>query len=124
MLAQRYRFHGYGSLKFLYQKGQIYRSRSLSLRIARNERRPDGRCAVIVTKKVQKASPRRNRIRRRVYEIVRTNWDHIVPSHDMMINVYDPLAGEMPHAELESIIISLLKQAGVWQESQNNVKAT
>lgn len=116
MLAQRYRFHGYGSLKFLYHKGQTFRSRSVSLRIVANPRRAHSRVSVIVTKKVQKAAPRRNRIRRRVYEIVRTNWAHLKPSHDMVISVYDPQAGIMPYAELERSVIGVLKQAGVWQD--------
>lgn len=117
MLAHRFRFHGYGSLKFLYRKGQTFRSRSLSLRIVHNERRSQSRFAVVVTKKVQKAAPRRNRIRRRIYEIIRTNWDHIAPSQDMIINVYDPLVTDMSYQELEKAVISLLGQAGVWRES-------
>jgi ribonuclease P protein component len=120
MLAQRYRFHGYGSLKFLYRKGDTYRSRSVSLRVAGNPKRTNTRVAVIVTKKVQKAAPRRNRIRRRVYEVVRTNWDYIKPGHDILVSVYDPQAGVMPYEELEQSIVGILKQAGVWQNSQND----
>lgn len=118
MIAQNYRFHGYGSLKFLYHKGETFRSRSVSLRVVANPRRETGRVAVTVTKKVQKAAPRRNRIRRRVYEIMRTNWDHIKPGHDMLISVYDPQAAVMPHDELESMVIGVLKQAHVWQDLQ------
>ena len=116
MLAQQYRFHGYGSLKFLYQRGSTYRSKSLSLRVAANSRRTDSRCAVVVTKKVQKAAPKRNRIRRRVYEIVRENWSSIKPAHDMLISVYDPQVTNMPHRQLEATVVGLLKQAGVWRE--------
>ena len=118
MIAGRYRFHGYGSLKFLYHKGETHRSRSVSLRVVNNPRREESRVAVIVTKKVQKAAPRRNRIRRRVYEIVRTNWSHIKPGHDILISVYDPQAGIMPYSELENTVIGILKQAHVWQDSQ------
>jgi ribonuclease P protein component len=124
MLAQRYRFHGYGSLKFLYHKGEMFRSRSVSLRVAQNPKRTDTRVAVIVTKKVQKAAPRRNRIRRRVYEVVRTNWDHIKPGHDILVSVYDPQAGVMPYEELERTIVGILKQAHVWQDSQNDGPTT
>jgi ribonuclease P protein component len=120
MLAQRYRFHGYGSLKFLYHKGEMFRSRSISLRVAANPKRSNTRVAVIVTKKVQKAAPRRNRIRRRVYEVVRTNWDHIKPGHDILVSVYDPQAGVMPYEELEQTIVGILRQAHVWQNSQND----
>jgi ribonuclease P protein component len=124
MLAQRYRFHGYGSLKFLYRQGQTYRSRSVSLRIVPNPKRENSRVSVVVTKKVQKAAPRRNRIRRRVYEIIRTNWDNLRPNHDMLISIYDPQATDMPYEDLEKSVINVLKQADVWQESQNGGKAT
>jgi ribonuclease P protein component len=79
---------------------------------------------VVVTKKVQKTAPRRNRIRRRVYEVIRTNWDHLRPNHDMLISIYDPQATDMPYEDLEGAIINVMKQAGVWQESQNDGKAT
>ncbi|HKX24312.1 MAG TPA: ribonuclease P protein component [Candidatus Saccharimonadales bacterium] len=118
MIAGRFRFHGYGSLKFLYHKGETHRSRSVSLRVVNNPRREESRVAVVVTKKVQKAAPRRNRIRRRVYEIVRTNWEHIKPGHDILISIYDPQAGVMPYDELEQTVVGVLKQAGVWQDSQ------
>ncbi len=124
MLAQRYRFHGYGSLKFLYNKGDTYRSRSISLRVAENPKRSNTRVTVIVTKKVQKAAPRRNRIRRRVYEVVRTNWDHIKPGYDILVSVYDPQAGIMPYEELEQSIVQILKQARVWQDSHNDGQTT
>lgn len=122
MIGQPYRFHGYGSLKFLYRKGATYRSRSVSLRVVVNPKRETSRVAVIVTKKVQKAAPRRNRIRRRVYEVVRTNWDHIKPGHDMLISVYDPQAGIAPYAELEKTVINVFKQAHVWQDVSNDGK--
>lgn len=124
MIAQRFRFHGYGSLKFLYHHGQTYRSRSLSLRVAHNPKREHGRLAVVVTKKVQKAAPRRNRIRRRVYEIVRTNWDHIKPSHDMIISVYDPQAGSISYDDLQDSVISVLRQADIWQDTPKHGKTT
>jgi ribonuclease P protein component len=122
MLAQSYRFHGYGSLKFLYNRGKVFRARSLSLRVAHNDRRTESRCTVIVTKKVFKAAPKRNRIRRRVYEIVRTNWHHIKPAHDILISVYDPGATDMAHGDLESNVVGVLKQAGVWQERPSDGK--
>lgn len=77
----------------------------------------------MVTKKVQKAAPRRNRIRRRVYEIVRTHWGQLKPGHDMLISVYDPQAGVMPYSELEKAVLQVFKQAHVWQDSRVDGKA-
>ncbi len=122
MLEQRYRFHGYGSLKFLYHKGETFRSRSISLRVAVNPKRSTTRVAVIVTKKVQKAAPRRNRIRRRVYEVVRQEWDHIKPGYDVLISVYDPQAGIIPYDELQRTIVGVLQQAHVWRDDSQDGK--
>jgi ribonuclease P protein component len=124
MLAQNYRFHGYGSLKFLYHKGKVFRGRSLTVRVAHNDRRTDSRCTVIVTKKVWKSAPKRNRIRRRVYEIVRNRWSNIKPAHDILISVYDPQVVDMPHRELERSLIGALKHAGLWQDVANDGKDT
>jgi ribonuclease P protein component len=124
MLQQHYRFHGYGSLKFLFHKGQTFRTRSVSLRVAANPKRTNSRVSVIVTKKVQKAAPRRNRIRRRVYEVLRLHWANVKPAHDLLISIYDPQAGDMPYDDLEKTIISVLKQANVWQDTQDDGQAT
>lgn len=101
MLAAKYRFHGYGALKFLFGHGKTYRFKSVSIRVARNPRREHSRVALVLSKKVLKAAPKRNLARRRVYEIVRTHWDDIVPSHDILISIYDPHVLDMSHDELK-----------------------
>ena len=102
MLAAKYRFHGYGALKFLFGHGKTFRFKSLSIRVARNPRREHSRVALVISKKVLKAAPKRNLARRRVYEIVRTHWDDIAPGYDIMISVYDPNVLEMSHEELKT----------------------
>lgn len=115
MLAYRFRFHGHRSLNFLYRQGKTYRSRSLSARVVKNPKRTDSRFGVIVTKKVEKSSPKRNRIRRRIYEIVRTNWSVINPGYDVVVMVYDAECAMMPYQQLESMVLALLRQARVAQ---------
>lgn len=120
MLAQRFRFHGHRSLNFLYKQGRTYRGRSISIRVVKNPKRADSRFGVIVTKKVVKAAPKRNRIRRRIYEILRTNWEQLRPGYDVVLMVYDPECEQMPYAQLESTVLDLLKQAGVSQTAEDN----
>lgn len=100
MLSAKYRFHGYGALKFLFGHGKTYRFKSLSLRTAKNQRREHSRVALVISKKVLKAAPKRNQARRRIFEIVRTRWDTIAPGHDILISVYDPNVLDMTHDEL------------------------
>lgn len=116
MLASKYRFHGYGALKFLFSHGKTYRSKSVSVRVAHNSRRQNSRVAVVVGKKVLKVAPRRNRVRRRVYEILRVQWAHIKPAQDILVSVYDPELYDVEHDKLKDEIIRLLKDAGVWVE--------
>ena len=63
MIASKYRFHGHGSLKFLYKNGQAVRSRYFTVRYITNSRRQQPRFAVVISKKVHKSAVGRNRIR-------------------------------------------------------------
>ncbi len=87
MLARRLRFHGYGSLKYLYKHGGTYRSRYFTLRAIANPRRKHSRFTVVVSKKVHKSAVGRNRIRRRVYELLRRHYEAIEGPVDIAVIV-------------------------------------
>lgn len=114
MLAAKYRFHGYGALKFLFGHGKTYRFKSMSIRAAKNPRRQVSRAAVVISKKVIKASPKRNQVRRRMYEVLRLNWQHIAPAHDVVISIYDPNFLEISHDQLVQEVQHALKDAHLW----------
>lgn len=116
MIAKQYRFHGYGSLKFLYTKGKSVRGQFCSLKYITNPRREDSRLAVVVGRKVSKKSPVRNRIRRRVYEVMRSHWPMLKPGHDMIITVFDERLATISHSELNTIIVEMLKKADLYKE--------
>lgn len=111
MISHTHRFHGLGSLKYVYAKGKTVRSASMSLRFAPNTRRTTWRVAVVVSKKVHKSAVKRNRIRRRIYEIVRTARIAEQFSTDIVIIVYDAQVLDMTPQDLQDQIYSLLKQA-------------
>lgn len=113
MLRRRFRFQGSGGIRFVYQQGKTVRGRSIALRYAVNTRRTDSRCAVVIAKKVLKQAPKRNRVRRRVYEIVRTQWSRIQPGYDLLWTLHDPSIFRMTHSELSEMILSLLSQSGI-----------
>jgi ribonuclease P protein component len=110
MLAQRYRFHGHGSLRYLYKNSRTARSRHFLLRYVANKHRVHSRMTVVVGKKVYKSSAKRNRIRRRVYEVVRHHWTDVSQGYDLAITVYSPEVFLLPHDQLESEIKQLLSQ--------------
>ena len=111
MIAKRFRFHGYGSLKFVYGKGKTVRARFLSMKFVANTRRQESRLAVVVSKKISKRAPERNRIRRRVYEAFRAHWEEILPGTDMVITVFDERVRTLPSSELQGSVRELLISA-------------
>lgn len=111
MLAAKYRFHGYGALKFLFGHGRTYRFKSMSIRTAKNPRREHSRVAVVISKKVLKAAPKRNQARRRIFEIIRESWPHIRSGHDILISMYDPHIIEMSPTDLQTEVHAALADA-------------
>jgi ribonuclease P protein component len=113
MISNAHRFHGRSSIRFVYQRGQMVRGQLVALRYARNDRQQAYRAAVVVSRKVSKSAVVRNRIRRRIYEIVRNTADQIVGPYDLVFTVYgDDVAG-LPHDTLRATILGQLQKAGV-----------
>jgi ribonuclease P protein component len=113
MISQAHRFHGRNSLRFVYQRGQNIRGGAVSLRFIENPRRHVWRVAVVVSRKVSKSAVVRNRIRRRIYEMVRENARRCPKPLDLVFTVYGDTVAELPHTELEELILSQLTKAGV-----------
>ena len=113
MLSSTGRFHGYSSLNWAYRQGESVRDQQLSLKYALNSRRQSFRAAVVVSRKVNHSAVIRNRIRRRIYEIVRSQSDNIKGSFDLIFNVYSDDLVKMTNQELVSLVVGLMKRAKV-----------
>ena len=109
MISKKYRFHGHGSLNYAYRNGQSVRSSHIMVKSTPNSRREDPRFAVVISKKVFKSAVKRNRIRRRIFEIIRLQIKPDSPVMDIIFSVYSPEVLNMPHEKLESEITGLLK---------------
>ena len=110
MIGRAHRFHGYGSLKWVYRDGQSLRGPLLSLRFApRSPGRPY-RVAVVVSRKVSKSAVVRGRIRRRIYEIVR-QADTVPPDTDLIFTAFSDQIAELEATKLQTIVKDLLQKA-------------
>ena len=116
MLKKAFRFHGHNSLNFVHSRGSKVRSSFFQLKYTPNNRREDSRLAVIVSKKVAKSAPTRNRIRRRVYESVRAQWPMLKMGHDFVIVVFEERVAEMDSTDLNKSITELFKKADLNRE--------
>jgi ribonuclease P protein component len=114
MIARKHRFHGHNSLNQVYRYGKTVRSEFVALRFAPSKK-DSYRLAVVVSRKVSKSAVVRNRIRRRIYEIVRlynkesgSSWNY-----DMVITVFDERIASIPYQDLQQGIIKLLSKANI-----------
>ena len=112
MLNKKYRFHSRGGVRYVYQKGKTIRSPKMSVVFVENTR-GFTRMAVVVSKKVMKSAVGRNRIRRRVYEVLRKNFDLIPKKTDYVFVVFSKEVMKMPFDELEKMIGGLVAEAKV-----------
>ena len=114
MISRKNRFHGRNSLNNVYRKGKAVRGEYVSLRYA-DSRKPDYRLAVVVSKKVSKSAVVRNRIRRRIYEIVRNyrrESSEPLPM-DIVISVFEERVAKLPAEDLRGLVLRLLQKAGL-----------
>jgi len=109
MISKKYRFHGHGSLNYVHRNGQGERTKYMAIKYTKNERRNHPRFSVIISKKVFKSAVKRNRVRRRVFEIIRHEIKDDSPNLDVVFLLYSPEILDMPHEKLKSEITGLLK---------------
>ena len=112
MLGKKYRFHSRGGVRYVYQKGKTVRKPKMSLVFCENTR-GFTRMAVVVSKKVDKTAVGRNRIRRRVYEVLRKNLEFIPEKMDYVFVVFSRDVMTMPFTELEKTLGELVAEAKV-----------
>jgi ribonuclease P protein component len=112
MLSRPHRFHGYGSLRYVYRNGKVVRGAFCSLKYVANSRNTRYRVAVVVSKKVSKSAVVRNRIRRRIYEIIR---EAVSPEQqvDLVFTVYSEQMATMPADQLRDCIHAQLEAAQI-----------
>lgn len=85
------------------------------LKYAVNPKRKNSRFAVVVSKKTMKSAIGRNRIRRRVYELLRKHLENIKENSDVVLLVVSAEVRTMPASELERSIIEALTQAQIYK---------
>ena len=112
MLSTKNTFHSIKIINSVYKFGDNFTLNNISLRrIIRKTEYPT-RVAVVVSKKINKSAVVRNRIRRRIYEIVRLLDLELNSRYDIVINVYNESVSEMNFEDLTQNIKELFIKAG------------
>lgn len=116
MIAQKYRFHGHGSLRYVNKNAKPIRSNLATLKAVPNNRRKFSRLAVVVSKKTHKSAVGRNRIRRRVYEYLRQNLDNFSGVHDVVVVIVNAEVRTMSAKNLKNSLNESFCRAGLFSK--------
>ena len=108
MIRRANRFHGHHSVMKV--RGSVAHGKVLSFRYAKN-RGPSYRLAVVVSKKVAPHAVTRNRIRRRVFELIRTQGRVENTPIDIVVYVKTSDIAKLDHDLLSKEVTSLTKKA-------------
>ncbi len=113
MLTKQQRFHGHSSVRQAYRQGTSVRGTLCSLHVVRGGRVKSIKVAVVVSKKVHRSAVVRNRIRRRIYELVRVRLTSVTEPVELIFTVYTAEAAVISSDELNKHIASVLQRAKV-----------
>lgn len=116
MLSFTHRFHGHGSLRYVYKNGRAARAHLMTLKYVSNPHREHSRFSVVVSKKVHKGAVGRNRIRRRLYEIIRQELPKVKAPHDVAVIVFTSEIISMPYDELALATQNLFEEADLYKK--------
>ena len=115
MISTLYRFHGHNSLRYVYANGKATRSQTITIKATANSRRKYSRFSVVVSKKVIKGAVGRNRIRRRLYEYIRTHLDAIDGIYDVVLICTSSELRTLPYEDISSQLDQLFSKAGLFK---------
>ena len=119
MISSVFRFHGHGSLRYVYANGKAIRSQFITIKSIRNDRRQKPRFSVVVSKKVYKSAVGRNRIRRRIYEYIRNNIDNLDAVYDVVVIVTSSEVKDLPYSELSEMLDQIFEKAELYKSVKN-----
>jgi ribonuclease P protein component len=107
------RFHGHNSLNYVYKNGQVVRSHLVIIKVIANKHRSKSRFAVVISKKVLKSAVKRNFIRRRLYEYIRSKLIDINGVYDVVFIVLSSDLCTMAYHDLVEQLDQQFSQLGI-----------
>lgn len=108
MIPKEYKLKKENDFKKVFNKGKYYQSGLVSLKILKNNLQKN-RFACAVGLKVSKKATQRNKIKRRIEEIIRTDLGELKQGFDIVIMV-NPKIVEKDYSEIKKELINLFEK--------------
>jgi len=109
MLSKKYKLKKDNDFKRVFKEGKYYQEDFIKIRVLKNNLEMS-RFGFIIGLKISKKSTQRNKIKRKLEEIIRLNLKQIKPSFDIVVLV-SPRIIEKKYQEMEKTLINLFKKS-------------
>lgn len=109
MLPRKYKLKKENNFKKVFKQGKYYQEDFIKIRTLKNDLKIN-RFGFIVGLKISKKSTQRNKIKRRLEEVIRLKLDQIKSGFDIVILVNQEIT-EKGYQEIEKTLINLFKKA-------------
>ena len=100
----------------VFRQGRGYKEKEIFIKVLKREA-PDLRFGFVVSKKVSNKAVRRNRLKRRLREVVRSMLPHIKQGYDIVI-VALPGAEKYNFWELQEIVLRAFQKARIIKQNE------
>lgn len=110
------RFHRRNAIKYIYAKGEVFRSRYITLKTLKqkSDKITETRAVVVISKKTLKSAVRRNLVRRRIYAILEKEISKLKDKYDIVFIVSSSEILSLSHEDLVTVITGLIKEADMY----------
>lgn len=113
MLPKRYKLRKNNEIKKVFEKGKYSQKGAIGIKFLRNNLSVT-RFAFMVGLKISKKATQRNKIRRRLNEIIRLNLSQIKKGYDVMVMTKPEISGK-EYQETEKELMGLFKKNNLCQ---------
>lgn len=111
MLPKRYKLKKENDFKKVFQQGRFYQDELIRLKVLANQLK-ENRFGFVIGIKISKKATERNRLKRRLEELVRLNLGRLKPGFDTVI-FPRPETLTKGYQQLEKILFNLFKKANL-----------
>ena len=111
MLAKLNRIRKKKDFEMIFRKGRGFKNGFLALRVFKNDL-PESRFGFVISKKVSQKAVVRNKIKRRISEVIRLNLEKIKKGADVVFIAF-PGIEKNNYLETKELAENILKKAGL-----------
>ena len=109
MLSREYKLKKDNDFKKAFEKGKFYRNDFIKIRFLKNNLGTT-RFGIVISSKISKKAVSRNRVRRRLEEIIRIRLDQIRSGFDIVV-LFEPEVIGKNYKQVEEVFVNLIEKA-------------